>query len=152
MREIDDSSIFLLGMELRNVGQTSFVTSLGEQPVSELIGDRFYMRFSESGVLLDAELDGRVASIFFHGTNSDEYRKYSGSLPDDLSFSDSRSEVRKKLGVPSASGGGIDVPMFGKAPNWDRYDRDSYSLHLQYSPGEDAIAVVTLMRADVVPL
>jgi hypothetical protein len=142
----------MLGMALDDVANSSFVLSLNEHPKTEAIEGRIYMAFPNSGVGFNAESDGRVTAIFFHADGYQEYSAFAGTLPEGILFTDSRQAVQRRLGAPSASGGGTETQFFGKVPTWDRFDRSSYSLHVQYVEGDEAVNLVTLMRPDSVPL
>lgn len=151
MIEMPASLSSLLGLKLDIVARSRFARSLGEQPTTELIEDRFYMEFRESGVLIDADLEGDSRSIFFFAEGHQGYKGFAGCLPDGVTFSDSRSDVRNRLGTPTASGEGGSVPVFGTTPAWDRFDKDAYSLHLQYADDFQSVTQVTVMRPDSVP-
>jgi hypothetical protein len=119
--------VSLLGMKLGDVTQSAFVLSLNEQPTTEKVEDRIYLRFHQSGISFDAEAsDGRVAAIFLYSEGYQNYKGFAGSMPDDVSFSNSRRAVQSRMGKPSASGGGKVIQFFGKAPAWDRFDRSEY--------------------------
>ena len=140
----------LLGVKLDEVAKSAFVRSSHEQPKTELIEDRFYMEMPESGLGFIAPLDGTVMTIQLYAEGLDGYKGFVGPLPEGISFPNSRSDVRNKLGQPCDSGGGAATQFFGKAPTWDLYDRDSYSLHIQYADGDETINLITLMRPDSV--
>lgn len=100
-------------------------------------GDRRYLEAKHSGIAVGIGESGRVEIAFFYGGQREGFARYEGILPLDVRMSWDRSQVQAALGLPSRSGGGEDVPFFGKAAPWDRYDFPSFSLHLEYGPGED---------------
>lgn len=69
----------------------------------------------------------------------------------EMPFSTTRSEVLKLLANPSKSGPAYKHEILGEYGAWDRFDSPRHSIHIHYHPRIDAIATVTLMRADVVP-
>src|SRR5947209_3976964 len=93
----------ILGVRLDEVINSSFVRSLGEQPKTKLIHDRFYMDLPKSGITFVASLDGRVSSIQLHAAGYEGYNEFVGVLPGGVAFNDSRRAVRLRLGQPSAT-------------------------------------------------
>ena len=141
----------LLGKRLDEVARAQLVVALGDKGLTELVGDRFHMDFKNSGIAFIAPLDGKVTSIQLFAEGYEGYRQYRGQLPDGLAFNASRSSVLAHLGSAPASGGGGIVQFLGKVPKWDRFDRNDYSLHVQYVDDETAINLISLMRPDSVP-
>jgi hypothetical protein len=141
----------MLGMRLNDVTESSLVRWLDEPSKTELIEDRFYMEMPASGIVFIAGLDGRVATIQLYAEGYQDYKGFAGELPEGISFTDDRRGIRARLGQPAASGGGTVIQFFGKAPSWDRFDRDSYSLHIQYVEGDGSINLVSLLRPDSIP-
>jgi hypothetical protein len=141
----------LLGMDLDDVARSAFVLSLNEQPVTEKIEDRFYMKMPASGLAFVASLERRVMAIQLHAEGYQQYTGFAGDLPEGVSFSNSRGSLQNRLGKPFASGGGNVIQFFGKALAWDRFDRSDYSLHVQYGDNLAAINLVTLMRPEFIP-
>jgi hypothetical protein len=148
---MNNDVISMLGMSLDEVAAANFILSLNEKPEISQIEDRFYMELSASGLSFDANMDRRVKSVFLHSAGYNGYQGYAGTLPKGLTFSDSREAVRARLGKPSDSGGGKFIAFFGIAPMWDRFDQDSFCLHVQYANGEKSIELVTIMGPDAVP-
>ncbi len=141
----------MLKMKLEDVAKSPFVRLLNESPKTELIEDRFYMELRSSGIAFVANLDGRVMMIQFHAEGYQGYNAFAGELPEGLSFTENRRAIQSRLGQPSASGGGTVIQFIGKTPKWDRFDRPSSSLHLQYADNEKGINLVSLMRPDAIP-
>lgn len=143
--------IGMLGLTLDDVATSTFLLGLNEKPKMSQIEDRFYMELPVSGLSFDADADRRVRAVFLHSAGKDGYQEYAGLLPECLLFSDSREAVLARLGKPSDSGGGKFIHFFGIAPRWDRFDQDSFFLHVQYANGEKSIELVTIMSLDGVP-
>ncbi len=148
---MNNSLTDILGMKLDELAKSSLVLSFNETPRTELIEDRFYMEMPNSGIAFIATLDGRVMTIQLHAEGYEGYKTFLELLPDEISFSDDRRRIHARLGQPSVSGGGTVIQFFGKAPRWDRYDRDSYALHIQYTDLEESINLISLMRPDAIP-
>lgn len=86
-----------------------------------------------------------VHAIFLNGGYMDAFGIFAGELPEGIVFSEHESVVCARLGPPSSSGGGVYSRLSRRLlPRWAKYERPSYSLHLQFS--EDMIVdLVTLM-------
>lgn len=141
----------LLGLRLDDVAKTETVQPLMPGSKTDLIDDRFHLQMPSYGIEFVADFDGRVSTIFFYSRGTNDYRQFSGALPEGVSFGDSQASVHQRLGQASASGGGKVIQFFGKAPRWDRFDRHSYSLHIQYDDGDGSVNLVSLMRPDSIP-
>ena len=63
----------------------------------------------------------------------------------------SRGAVLDLLGAPEKSGAAVQIPGIGERGPWDRFSLARGTLHVQYTLKCDAIDMITLMRADVVP-
>lgn len=87
--------------------------------------------------------DGSLETIFLYARNG-------AFLPKPLHVTQSRSEVRAALGVPSRSGEGSKDPVLGDTGPWDRFDSASASIHVEYA-SDGAIGMVTLMRPGAAP-
>jgi hypothetical protein len=141
----------LLGMRLDTVAKSPFVLAFGEPGLAKMVHDRQYFEYPNSGIAFDADLDGRVASVFLYAEGYQDCKGFAGELPEGISFTDDRREVQARLGQPAASGGGTVMPFLGEAPRWDRFDRHSYSLHIQYVEGDTSVNLVSVMRPDSIP-
>jgi len=140
--------IDMLGTNLDDVAQSSFLKSLLEEPTIERIEDRSYMELPASGLAFVASLSRRVIAIQLHAEGYQEYTGFARPIPDGISFSHSRRAVQRRLVKPSATGGGN---FHGKASVWDRFDKPEYSLHVQYADNDASINLVTIMRPEFVP-
>ena len=86
-----------------------------------------------------------LASIFLYSSKKDSsYSNYAFPLPSGLSFDQSKSDVFRILGNPSDSGGG-KKGFFGQIPEWYKYNKGDYSLHLEFSGVDSTLNMVTLM-------
>jgi hypothetical protein len=137
----------------RVLGSLSIALPLGEESA--------YLEFKEIGVSVAfqeesfaAAGDGSylaegkfvVIGVHLYSEGLDEYSEYPGSLPGDIRFGDTRDEIEQKLGPASAKGGGTQGFGQWKAwPLWDRFDGESYSLHVQYS-AKNRVELLTLCR------
>jgi hypothetical protein len=62
-----------------------------------------------------------------------------------------RSDVLASLGAPLRSGEAFKDIVLGEYGGWDRYEKERYSLHIEYAPRADRIKMVTLIRPDAIP-
>jgi hypothetical protein len=112
---------------------------------------RSYLSLPSAGISFDAELDRKVTSVFLYAECQEGFRAFRGPLPGGIVVSDSRAQVREKLGRPTESGGGEMIPILGKQPFWDAFDYPGYRLCVNYADGDGSISLVTLMALDAVP-
>jgi hypothetical protein len=142
----------MLGIKLTDVAGTSSIRPIMKKSCSDIIGDKMHMDFKEVGLGFVASLQGHVESIQFYSEGFQEHREFSDGLPEHVEFSQSLDQVQQALGDPDVKGGGAKLPPpFGVVPPWIRYDREAYSLHLQFSEDRNRIVLVSLMRPDIVP-
>ena len=141
----------LLGKRLDDVAKTETIQPLMEGSKTDLIDNRFHLQMPFHGIEFVADFDGRVSTVFFYAGGANDYRQFSGYLPEGIGFGESPSSVHQRLGQPSANGGGKVIQFFGKTPQWDRYDHEGFSLHIQYADNDTSIGLVSLMRPDSIP-
>jgi len=135
----------LLGRNLNDPALAQIISSLGVEPEITEVDDRYYYEFKNKGLELVFDEDLKLRSIHLYPEGRNGYSQYRGDIPNDITFTLSRSEVHQKLGEPSAFGGGKVKPVFGVIPRWDLYEYPTYSLHVEYLPGENGISLITLM-------
>lgn len=68
-----------------------------------------------------------------------------------FSFSQNRSNILDSYGHPSKSGEKSSHPVLGKYGPWDRFARESYTIHFAYYFNSDTIKRVTIMENEFVP-
>ena len=85
----------------------------------------------------------RIQTIFLHRGDGEDLI--------DLTFVLGRKQVLERLGMPAKSGGAVRIPGIGDRGAWDRFTLPEGALHVQYAVERDAIDMITLIRADVVP-
>ncbi|MFZ6012491.1 MAG: hypothetical protein ACOYXT_19265 [Bacteroidota bacterium] len=67
----------------------------------------------------------------------------------DFEASRGRTFIIEKWGPPSKSGQEMVLPILGRKGGFDRYDYGDYSIHFEYTLGEQRIKKITLMLPDV---
>lgn len=82
----------------------------------------------------DAKPAYAFCGAFFYDEGIDGFSKFQGALPSGIAFSDTRKQVRTKLGKPSFSG-----------PSLDRWDSKDQSLAVDYTSDQDeSVMIVNL--------
>ncbi len=135
----------ILGKHLNDAEVQNFLSSVGDKP--EIMSyDITYYIYKKKGMNLVFDENLLLSSIQLYPQGVDGYDEYTGEAPHGVTFYTPRAEVRTKLGIPTASGGGEVLPLLGMTKNWDRYDYDTYTLHFEYQVGEESITLITLGR------
>jgi hypothetical protein len=67
-------------------------------------------------------------------------------LPEGLDFAQGRAAARAALGEPTRSGGPVRSVTGPAVFFWDRWERPTYIIHLQYPEDCQAIEMITLSR------
>jgi hypothetical protein len=106
--------------------------------------DVYYLYNSQKGIDMILHEDNRIKAIHFYSGKQEGASKFAEELPFNLNFSFSRADVQRLLRVVNFSGGGNFSFLYGPAPIWDKYLFENLSLHLQYSPDEKNIELVTI--------
>jgi hypothetical protein len=89
----------------------------------------------------------RVSALMFYAEKFEGYKAFKGDLPFNISFSDSRTVVRKALGKPAVEGGGEENTFFGGFwPEWDEYKQGDYKVTLQYNEKKSRVNLVTIEK------
>jgi hypothetical protein len=142
----------LLGRPIESAVVNTFAAELGRREAKTVV-DRHYFKFQADGLSLATDAGMTIETIFLYGESREGFRRYAGELPHGLRLEWDRQRVRAALGEPSASGGGEEIPFYGFAARWDRYDFPTHSLHLEYrGAGEgQGISLITLSTPDATP-
>jgi hypothetical protein len=113
-------------------------------PPLERIDDESYVSIHPLGISLVLADNVSVSTIQLHSEGHENYSGYSGTLPDGISFSMGRERLRALLGEPSRSGEETVLPILGKKPPWDSFHLGRLHVHVEYSPGNNSIRLVSL--------
>jgi len=134
----------------RLVGEFVHNREVGES-LDELGGPRYdryaeleIREYADAGVAVYIDRTRRVVSVFLYGVPQDDHASYTGPMPRQMSFAQTRTDVRERLGDPSMSGTVKDT----SAP-WDRFDFERVCIHVQYVPDSRGIQMITLMSPEV---
>jgi hypothetical protein len=98
----------------------------------------------QHGIEFSCADDELIETIFMHLGRLDECLL---DIPPVLG----RSDLKDFFGPVSRSGSQSSYPVLGEKGAWMRFDRENYSIHVEFEPDQDRIRQLTLMRADVVP-
>lgn len=139
-----DGFIKLLGCSRVDSEFAFFINHFNEPPEIEegVLGDRIYYSFFRSGVLFLLE-DEIVEQITFYAKPDEGFSDYKGALP--VSIITSEHDSIQILGNPSASGGGKMDGLMGYVDRWIKYEKEGYTLHLQFSQN-DNLSRVSIMK------
>ena len=110
-----------------------------------------YHSFLDDGVSLRFDRKSALKTICLYPGGREGFSKYQGALPSGVTFSDGRDEVVRKLGAPTASGGGGRSALYGVVPQWVRYDLSGYTVHFEFHAETGGVSLVTIMASDSVP-
>jgi hypothetical protein len=89
-----------------------------------------------------------LCAFHLHRATHEGNSQYQGQLPGELVFSDSETEVIRKMGTPLANGGGGYSNTLKKPiPHWLKYRLGQNILHLQFD-ADRKLEMVTLQAPD----
>lgn len=136
--------IKLLGCSKLDSEFINISSYFNELPTIEesVLGDRSYYSFLHSGVLFLLE-DEVVDQITFYAKQDEGFSVYKGELP--ILIDSSEHEAIQILGHPLASGGGKMDSLMGYIGRWIKYEKEGYTLHLQFNYN-DNLSKVTIMK------
>jgi len=136
--------IKLLGCSKADSEFVFFMRKLNELPEVEedVLGDRSYYSFLNTGILflLENEI---LEQVTFYAKQDEGFSEYKGELP--VSVNASEHESIQILGNPSVSGGGKVDMLMGYIDRWIKYEKEDYTLHLQFNQN-DNLSRVSIMK------
>ena len=94
--------------------------------------------------------DSIIDTVFLCG-GDDTYARYTGELPDGLSFDSTRLDIRAALGQPDKEGGPMQVCEGVENAGWDRYHAGSFFLHFTYAETTGTVELITLLLPSRAP-
>lgn len=130
----------LLGKPLMGKEMQQFLSCQSGRADEDEFGN--YLCLKEAGISFYSEKKyGAITSIFLYGRQHEGYLPYSGDLPGNVSFQNSREEIRSKFPPPirAAITKGPDI-----AVRWDLFEQDPYTFHFEYSHDTGNLQLVTL--------
>ncbi|SFI94038.1 hypothetical protein SAMN03159338_0365 [Sphingomonas sp. NFR04] len=110
----------------------------------ERLDDRDYLSSIAFGISL-VVVDGHVAAVFLYGGGKEGFARFPFRVPLDLTFDMSREVVRSRLGSPEESAEAGQMPVLGWKPAWDRFVRDGFELHAEYSEDLTSVQMFTVL-------
>jgi hypothetical protein len=145
------SPLDLLGKDIRSRLVTEFLEIGGVTMIDlDVIEDRAFIAANEQGVSIMAGPEYQIDTLHFYAEGVQGSHGYAGELPLNVHFGQKRNELLNALGKSSKSGGGRLNVKGEMIPKWDRFDFDTFSIHLQFSVPTDALELVTVMTREVV--
>ncbi|EKM0669171.1 hypothetical protein RBA25_003553 [Cronobacter turicensis] len=133
----------LLGVHKRDEILIKFLESISDKPDIDqsFLGDRIYLSFLKAGFLMLIE-EGRVTQITFYIEGGDGFSKCALDFPDFLNGGE--ANVMSNLGIPSATGGGIDDKLIGYINKWIKYKYKGHELHLEYDDKDNLVKITII--------
>lgn len=105
----------VLGKNINNKEVQNFINILNSERSVEKFSDCYFYSFKQKGIALKINNQDTIESIILYSEGSDNFRKYSGDLPNGLKFEDTRNVIEQKLGPPKK----IDLqPIIGCYSEW----------------------------------
>jgi hypothetical protein len=145
----------LLGKRIDDPQVEQFVRGLGpveaDDDVDDEDDDESYHSYPSGGVSLLVGNDTVVRAIFLYPQGRDGFDAYAGEIDGGVTFADVRADVIRRLGEPSASGGGERSALYAEVPQWIRYDRPDHTLHVELGGPGGVVSLVTLMTLSATP-
>tara|TARA_B110000305_G_C19229259_1_gene534401 strand:- start:270 stop:701 length:432 start_codon:yes stop_codon:yes gene_type:complete len=127
-----------------------FIKASGYEPsfveAMETSENSGYFTPSLIGLEFSIGKDHLVDTIHIHSDGHHEFNEYGGSLPEGIILSMSQKEVNHCLDAASRSGGPMLSPLDEFVIYWDKWNRDGYSLHIEYPDDVSRILMVTVSR------
>lgn len=120
-----------------------FPEIIEQHPLAQ-VEDQYYLELPEHGLEMVFSTNQDLTSLHFYSEHYEGFSQYQGELPRGLEFQDSRGQVHRNLGRPTTSGGGEEIAVFGKTPEWDRYDSSKDSVHIQYHDSGDSFTMLSI--------
>jgi hypothetical protein len=101
----------LIGLNINSKQVQEYLNVLGTYEISKYEDNYFYI-FLNKGIDFSISKKDKITAIFLFSEGVDGHRQYSGSLPYNIQFTDTRKVVETKLGPPDAHGGGSLIDMY----------------------------------------
>jgi hypothetical protein len=142
----------VLGKPIHAPVVKALIAEFGERETKTVV-DRHYFEFPADGLSLATDEGMNIETVFVYSGDREGFQRYALEMPHGLNLDWDRARVRAALGEPAASGGGEEIPLYGSAARWDRYDFPTHSVHLEYRGAGhgQGIALVTLSTPEATP-
>jgi|GEM_PF-1469914 len=120
----------------------------GDDLSDEGLPREYYLESRMHGVLIRYYEPRLVKTVYLHSGTKDGFCRFQGPLMVGITFQSYRDDVVRALGTSSRSANPGVIPILGPHGGWDRYDRESYSIHFGYSASTGMLELVTIMAPD----
>jgi hypothetical protein len=122
--------------------------AMGDDLSDEGLPREYYLESKMHGVLIRYYEPRLVKTVYLYSGTKGGFSRFQGPLIAGITFQSYRDDVVRALGSPSRSANPGVVPFLGSHGGWDRYDRESYSIHFSYSASTTMLEMVTIMAPD----
>lgn len=141
----------LIGLNRSDDRIEFFIKKISSEPIITVDkddgADDEFVEFKRSGFGLHFMNDVLESIHFQLGRKQSDYTRFKYPLPLGICFEQSKSEILNILGSPAVRGGGDDN-FFGHVPDWFKYHKGGYAIHIEFGPDSKSIESVTIMAAD----
>jgi hypothetical protein len=137
---VGDRIASLINMRADEAPVKQFLMGLRETPVVRpdlMMGKVRYLYMNSGVVLVETITTRAVVGIYLHGPGATSGPGYAGELPQGLSFSLKRAQVRERIQLPAYSG------IMGQIP-FDAWELGQTMLRVAYN-AQETIAFVALL-------
>jgi hypothetical protein len=123
--------------------------AMGDDLSDEGLPREYYLESKMHGILIRYYEPRLVKTVYLYSGTKGGFCRFQGPLIAGITFQSYRDDVVRALGSPSRSANPGVVPILGPHGGWDRYDRESYSIHFGYSASTRMLELVTIMAPDI---
>ncbi len=109
----------------------------------EIAGESPYLYGRAAGIQFALNPDHSVRAAFLHAEGVEDFAQYAGALPGNISFSNTRADVRAAIGEPVFSGEAGGVGLMAIEHSFDRFESGCHYLRFEYRAGDASIRLVT---------
>lgn len=138
----------LIGLNRSDERVEKFLNELPPEPIITIDkddgADDEFIEYKDSGFGLHFMNDAFECIHFQFGRKNSDYNEFKHPLPFGIRFEQSKSEILNILGFPGMQGGGHD-DFFGHVPDWFKYNKDGYAIHIEFGSESKGVESVTIM-------
>jgi hypothetical protein len=133
----------LLGKKFKSKEVQAFLKTLPGKIEVAKFQECYFHSSRDGGISLRFDTKDVLTTIFLYAEGAEQFKQYSGELPNGLTFALTRAEIEKKLGKPDKSGGAgvieywVSYPMLGIGVTYrskSTTDLNNKIRHISVSP------------------
>jgi hypothetical protein len=110
------------------------------------LGDdgRFILQSMVNGIEVHTAKDKTITAIFLFSDGVETYQAFEDTLPGEMTFTSSRTDVRVAFGQPQFSGEVSGEGIMAIEFSFDRYESESTYIRFEYLADDAALRMITL--------